>query len=372
MIAFEGPDTFGVCIGFGTDQIVVGVSGELDMSTAAQLGDVLAVVVDPSQANIVLDLAELEFIDAAGLRVIAATSTRLHESGRMLRLRSVPAMTNRVLTLTGMDKLVRIEPSHWRVPLGREQRSGDRSRVVTSQPVDPVDLAAVAKVPAADEVVDAALRLVVALAKATVGGADGVSVSLDRRGRLRTVAATDETIMQMDRDQYATAQGPCVAAAAEGRWFHVQSLAAETRWPEFVPRAIEGGIGSILSTPLLVGARSVGALNIYSTAEAAFGGPEQDLAAMFASQASGILASARTDAGTEEFGRRLQGGLRVREVIAQAQGVLMERTGSGADEASATHRRSAADAYTSLRQSAADIVASARREPAPSPRGTDG
>ena len=48
-----------------------------------------------------------------------------------------------------------------------------------------------AAVPSGHEVVDGALRLVVALARATVGGADGASVSLHRHGRLLTVAATD-------------------------------------------------------------------------------------------------------------------------------------------------------------------------------------
>jgi GAF domain-containing protein len=86
-----------------------------------------------------------------------------------------------------------------------------------------------------------------------------------------------------------------LAAAAEGRWFHVESLAEENRWPEFIPRAIEGGIASILSTPLMVATRPVGALNIYSNAERAFRPAEQELAALFATQASGIL----TDAGVE-------------------------------------------------------------------------
>jgi len=106
------------------------------------------------------------------------------------------------------------------------------------------------------------LEVVTALAQATVGGADGASVSLARHGRIGTVAATDETVAQMDRDQYATGQGPCLAAAGEGHLFHVESVDEEWRWPDFVPRARTGGIGSILSTPLRATAdQSVGALS---------------------------------------------------------------------------------------------------------------
>jgi len=84
-----------------------------------------------------------------------------------------------------------------------------------------------AALPVATDLVDAALRLVTALTRVTIGGADGVSVSLTRHGQLTTVAASDETIAQMDRDQYATGEGPCLAAASEGHWFHVESLADE-------------------------------------------------------------------------------------------------------------------------------------------------
>jgi hypothetical protein len=86
--------------------------------------------------------------------------------------------------------------------------------------VEPADLVhgllSVAAIPANQDVLDAALRLVVALARVTVNGADGVSVSLVRHGTLTTVAASDETVKGMDRDQYATGEGPCVAAATEG------------------------------------------------------------------------------------------------------------------------------------------------------------
>ena len=228
------------------------------------------------------------------------------------------------------------------------------------------DLTRVAAIPANLGVVDAALRLVVALAKETVGGADGVSVTLSRHGQMATVASSDETIVQMDRDQYATGQGPCLAAAAEGRGFHVESLAEETRWPEFIPRAIQGGIHSILSTPLLAGPRPVGALNIYSNAERVFGAEEQELAALFATEASGILTDAAVEVSAEEVAARLSDALRAREVIAQAQGVIMEREGLSAEDAFAHLRRSSRTADMAMLQYADDVVASTRRHITPS------
>lgn len=228
-------------------------------------------------------------------------------------------------------------------------------------PGDPSDLARVGSIPASNEVIDAALRLVVKLAEATVGGANGVSVSLERHGQLRTVAATNATVLEMDHHQYESGEGPCVAAAAEGRWFHIESLAEETRWPTFVPEAIQQGIKSILSTPLIPGDRPVGALNIYSDAEGAFAPSEQELAQLFATQASGILADAGAHVTDDERAALLTDSLRSREIVAVAQGVIMERTGVSQDDAAGVLRREAHAAEVTVRQHAGEIVQSTQR-----------
>jgi len=216
----------------------------------------------------------------------------------------------------------------------------------------------VAAIPANVDVLDAALRLVVALARVTVTGADGVSVCLNRHGTLTTVAASDATVSGMDRDQYATGEGPCVAAATEGHWFHVESLDNELRWPAFIPRARERGINSILSTPLLTQSRPVGALNIYSLRARAFAKPELELSSMFATQASELLVSAAMDVSMEDLSRQLQEALTGRDVIAQARGVLMARHGVTADAAYTMLRRSSRQSSTPLRQVAEDIMGS--------------
>jgi GAF domain-containing protein len=223
------------------------------------------------------------------------------------------------------------------------------------------DLRAVASVPANRDVVDSALQLVVALARATVGGADGASVTLRRRGRLATVAASDQTVLEMDADQYATGEGPCVDASIAGRWFHAESLDQETRWPAFTPKARALGISAILSSPLLAGDRPVGALNIYSRTATAFAAKEQELAAVFATEASNILNHAGLEVTDDQLTDRLQGALRTREIIAEAQGVIMERQDIGEKEAFDVMRRSSRSSDRPLRQEAIDVVDSTHR-----------
>lgn len=230
---------------------------------------------------------------------------------------------------------------------------------------DPWDLARVGSISASNEVIDAALRLVVKLAEATVPGANGVSVSLERHGKLRTVAASNATVLEMDRHQYESGEGPCVAAAAEGHAFHIESLAEEARWPTFVPEAIQQGIKSILSTPLIPGDRPVGALNIYSDAERAFGTSQQELAQLFATQAAGILADAGAGVADDERAALLADSLCSREVIAVAQGVLMERTGVTQDDAAGVLRQESRAAGVTVRQHASTVVRSTQRGDAP-------
>lgn len=232
--------------------------------------------------------------------------------------------------------------------------------------------------PANAEVVDAALRLVVALAHATVSGADGVSVMLSRAGSLSTVSASDETISGMDADQYATGQGPCVSAATDGQRIYVESLDTEARWPEFIPRAQQRGINSILSMPLLTRGRPLGALNIYSNRAGAFSDPEQALATLCAQQASDLLASAAVDASAEDLGARLRDALQVRQTITLAMGIVMNREGVSADEAHALLLHSSHQSAIPLHQQAQAIVAStqsgsppgAAKDPGPNGRPT--
>lgn len=355
---------FDLGVSYKAPQAVLSVSGEIDLLTAPALGALLNALIDGGHAEIILDARKVAFIDASGLGVIASAAARLRPVGGVFTIRSPSAMLRRLLDMTAMNQLIAEDPLRSGGTLGPEQRSGDQSRSVATTTTGSAghDVARAVALPAGNDVVDAALRLVTALARATVGGADGVSVSLTRHGQLTTVAASDETIAQMDRDQYATGEGPCLAAASEGHWFHVESLAEEERWRSFISRAVEDGIRSILSTPLMVSARPVGALNIYSRTERAFGPHDQELAALFATQASEILSEARVDMTVDDVAERLREALLGREIIAQAQGVIMGREGSSAEAAYATLRQSSRRAGVTIRERAAATLVTARRE----------
>jgi hypothetical protein len=184
------------------------------------------------------------------------------------------------------------------------------------------------------------------------------SVILARSG----VAASDQTISSMDADQYAAGEGPCVDASTEGRRFHSESLSEEARWPDFTPKALGLGINAILSTPLLTQDHPVGAINMYSRTIQAFADRDLELAAAFATEASLILTHAGAGMSEDDLAARLAESLRAREVVAQAQGILMQREALSADEAYATLRRLAVSQDRTFAELAIEVVASSRRQ----------
>jgi anti-anti-sigma factor len=54
----------------------------------------------------VVDLAELEFMDASGLRVLARASSHLDQHGDRLVVINATALTQRMFELTGLDHLL--------------------------------------------------------------------------------------------------------------------------------------------------------------------------------------------------------------------------------------------------------------------------
>ena len=242
--------------------------------------------------------------------------------------------------------------------IGPEERS--QEGVADIEPDLARSLLRVAAIPANEDVLDAALRLVVALARVTVTGADGVSVCLSRHGTLSTVAASDATVTGMDRDQYATGEGPCVAAATEGHWFHVESLDDELRWPAFIPRARDRGINSILSTPLLAQTHPVGAAQHLLAPSP--GVRRARARALVDARHAGVRSPGQRGHGRLDGGPPppAPGGAQGPGRHRQARGALMERHSVAADVAYTMLRRSSRQSRTPLRRVAEDVMDSAQ------------
>lgn len=100
---------FAVSVDFVETQVVLGVRGEVDLATAPELGALVDAVIGQGYQSVVLDMAELTFMDASGLRVIAGGVSRLRPSGGEVVLRSPPPFVQRILDITRLTEVVRLE-----------------------------------------------------------------------------------------------------------------------------------------------------------------------------------------------------------------------------------------------------------------------
>ena len=302
---------------------------------AFDLWSALVTALDLHREEVVLDMSDLDFIGAAGLLALANAEKRFAEARIGLTIRTPSLLLRQLL---GATEAIEVDRPHQTLArfghLDREQVDGpDHASPSSTSHISTVDLRGVIANPSNSDLVDRALRLIVELAHISMAGADGVSISLVRHGELMTVAASDQTVMEMDIDQYATGEGPCVDASQQGHWFHAASLEAETRWPSFTPLARALGIKAILSSPLTNFDEPVGALNIYSRTASIFDVEAQQTAAGFARKASEILANAGAAATDMQMAVRFQEALRCRDAISRANGIVMERDGLNEDDA---------------------------------------
>ncbi|MDQ6724670.1 MAG: GAF and ANTAR domain-containing protein [Actinomycetota bacterium] len=212
------------------------------------------------------------------------------------------------------------------------------------------------------------LDRVAGLACQTVPGTDMVGLTMLRDGKPATAVFTDPLSPEIDQTQYDTGTGPCLDAFRHGRVYRIESTSTDEHWPEFSRAAGAKGIRSTLSLPLMVEDQAVGALNLYSRAEASFGDEQARVGMAFASQAAVAMANAQAYWEAKEVADQLGEAMKSRAVIEQAKGILMAAQGCTADEAFDLLVKASQRSNRKLRDIAVDMVDNPRRrriEPPP-------
>lgn len=212
-----------------------------------------------------------------------------------------------------------------------------------------------------ERTVDGVLHRICRLALHTVDGCDHAGSSLIRRGRITTPAATDAVAKQLDEAQEHARRGPCLEAIREERIVESSDLREEPRWPEFTAEAMRVGVRSSLSFQIPGDDDAHSALNLYSTKPFGFTEHSRIVGGIFAAHAAIAIAAAKQ----HERAFNLEQALATRDVIGQAKGVLMARTGVDADQAFTLLTHASQRLNRRLRDVAEDI-ARGREPSAPS------
>jgi anti-anti-sigma factor len=85
---------------------LLSVSGELDISNVGTLEHAVATALAGNPERIIFDLSGLRFIDSAGIAVLIRTAGK----GSAVQLRRPTESVRRVVELTGLERLLTIEP----------------------------------------------------------------------------------------------------------------------------------------------------------------------------------------------------------------------------------------------------------------------
>ena len=175
--------------------------------------------------------------------------------------------------------------------------------------------------------VAAALDTIVQQAVQTIDSCEHAAISLIHDRTIDTPAWSDEVGPQVDAIQYEVGEGPCLEVIRQHQTFSTDDLLTEVRWPRFSRRAAdETGVRSMVAFGLFADQETMGALNLYAEAPAAFTEDAVNMGVVFAAHASVALNAAQTE-------EELRAAIDTRDVIGQAKGILMARQHVTADEA---------------------------------------
>ena len=96
-------------VGSGLEPTVASLSGELDISTLGDLCETLAALIAFGEADVILDLSDVDFVDASAAGVLFRAEEFLSGRSRRLVLRCPPPCALRILDLCSRSDLVELD-----------------------------------------------------------------------------------------------------------------------------------------------------------------------------------------------------------------------------------------------------------------------
>jgi anti-sigma B factor antagonist len=100
-----------ITVAAGESGPVLVLTGEADMTTAAELSGALTAQLASGARDLTVDISGLRFADSSSMRALAVAARALRkEGGDMILLRPQPAVA-RVLRLMSLDQMITVRPA---------------------------------------------------------------------------------------------------------------------------------------------------------------------------------------------------------------------------------------------------------------------
>jgi transcriptional regulator with GAF, ATPase, and Fis domain len=138
-------------------------------------------------------------------------------------------------------------------------------------------------------------------------------------------AATGPRAQRLDEAQFDAGRGPGVQALRAGVPVEVADVRVDARWPEHAARAAEVGLLGSLSVPLLVDARTGGALTVWAARAGAFEPATRERLRRLAPHVRAAVVGLQDRSRARTLADDLESDLEARAVIGRAKGILAER-----------------------------------------------
>ena len=197
-------------------------------------------------------------------------------------------------------------------------------------------------------------QIVVDAAPQLVDGCDRAAIGiLEKDGRFRSAASTDEVLRLIDDLQDQLREGPCLEASTDQVVQVDNDITAHSSWPRLAEAVVaRTPVRAMLAVPLLTDQGRAGALNIFADRTEAFDDGSIAQAAILASFSSVAMASAAHSARAAQY----EEGMATNREIGAAIGILMATHGISQDDAFAMLSQASQRLNRKLRDIATSIV----------------
>ena len=85
--------------------VTLGITGRLDTTTAPNLEAVINEISEDTK-ELIFNMAELEYISSAGIRVLLGAYKKMNSNGGLMRIEKASDMVREVFEMTGLTEMI--------------------------------------------------------------------------------------------------------------------------------------------------------------------------------------------------------------------------------------------------------------------------
>lgn len=177
-------------------------------------------------------------------------------------------------------------------------------------------------------------------------------------GSQSTLGGSNAVISLVEELQFTMGEGPCIDACRSSQPVLEPDLVdpASNRWPSFSGPAVDAGVRAVFGFPLLSGATSLGALDLYVDEPGDLRPEQLRDAIVLAEVISNAVLALQADARPGRLGKELDRSFTHRAVVHQAAGIMSAQLAINVDDALVRIRAHAYAVNRSVTDVASDIV----------------